>query len=219
MYYNRWNFPTYPYTNGSYRSRRSQISKKHAVAALAARNRKGVVQQDAVAPASVPPQQVTYDDLHPVAKLFLYPLAGTMQVAGYTFLEYLSGFFSGFFLGTVVGTPGLFFRPLEPGVPKLFMTEVKGRFSRMNTRSMSWGRNWAGISAVFGGSRMAIKVIRNGKEDAWNQIFCYAAASAYYARADGPQAMLKSALVWGGLMYFFTGNQGVEQYTEKPLDF
>jgi len=105
---------------------------------------------------------------------------------------------------------------------------------------------------------IAVKVLRNGEEDAWNQIFSSAAAGAFFARKgkflsdliyynrewlneyliailvlmgvivlfslcllDGPQAMLRGALFYGGLIYATSGSFGLgkkqlEEFTEKP---
>lgn len=130
----------------------------------------------AEAPPNVP--VVTFDDLGPTGKV----IARATQIAVTTLMEYASGFFTGIFLGTAIGLPGLVFRPLEPGVPKFFMVEMRGRLGRMNSRSLTWAKGWGGISAAFGGFKVAVKVVRNGKEDDWNQILSSAAAGAFFAR-------------------------------------
>jgi hypothetical protein len=122
--------------------------------------------------------EVSFDDLGPFGKV----VAGVTQVLVTTVMEYCSGFFGGLFLGSVVGAPGLLFRPMEPGVPQMFLMEARGRFGRMNTRSLGWAKSWGGISAAFGGFKVAIKVLRNGQEDEWNQILSSAAAGAFFAR-------------------------------------
>lgn len=187
MYFNHWQaYPYSPYSN-PYRSggrlqksRRLNLGSSSGVTALVARRKKETkkLPEPALEP-SPPVPDVSFDDLGPIGKT----VAGVTQVCVSTLLEYCSGFAGGFSLGSVVGLPGLLFRPMEPGVPQMLKTEFAGRLGRMNTRSMSWAKNWGGISAAFGGFKVAIKVVRNGKEDAWNQILSSAAAGAFFARA------------------------------------
>jgi hypothetical protein len=198
LYYNHWHSlshspSTYPYSNRYSRSRRSRVGppQDYGLAALAAR--KTTKQPRRQVQASPEPSQVpdvSFDDLGPIGRT----IAGVTQVAVTTAMEYVSGFFAGLALGTVVGMPGILFRPMEPGVPQMFMTEFKGRFGRMNSKSMVWAKSWGGISAAFGGFKIAIKVIRNGQEDEWNEIISSAAAGAFFGRAG------KFVPVWTGVM-------------------
>ena len=169
---------TFPYTHSYRRSRRSpsSSSQNYAIAALTGRRKQ--VPSEPLPPPVAPPA-INFDDLGPIGKF----VAGTTQIVTSTVMEYISGFFMGLILGTVVGVPGFLFRPIEPGVPKVFMREVSGRFVRMNTRTLGWAKNWGGISAAFGGFKVAVKVIRNGEEeDEWNTILSSAAAGAFFAR-------------------------------------
>ena len=161
-----------------------------------------------------------YNDLGPIGKI----IAGGTEIIFATAFEYMSGFLQGLFFGTVVGGPGFLFRPMETGVRQAFKVEMTSRFTRMNTRSMRWAKNFGGISAAFGGLSVAVKVLRNGEEDEWTQILSSAAAGAYFARKEGPQAMVKGAVLYGGLIYVISGNKGSlfgnkiteVEYTEKP---
>jgi len=160
----------------------------------------------------------SYDDLGRIGKT----IAGCTEVIFATAFEYCSGFIQGFFFGTLVGTPGFLFRPMQKNLRQAFKVEITSRFTRMNTRSMSWAKNFGSISAAFGGFSVAVKVLRNGEEDSWTHIISSAAAGAYFARKEGPQAMLRGALLYGSLIYFVTGNnefgkmQEVE-YLDKPV--
>jgi hypothetical protein len=162
--------------------------------------------------------EYSYNDLGPIGKA----IAGGTEIVFATAFEYMSGFLQGLFFGTVVGGPGFLFRPMESGVRQAFKVEMTSRFTRMNTRSMRWAKNFGGISAAFGGLSVAVKVLRNGEEDEWTQVLSSAAAGAYFARKEGPQAMLKGALLYGGLIYVVSGNTGFGnkikevEYTEKP---
>jgi hypothetical protein len=173
---------TFPYTNSYRRSRRSpsSSSQNYAIAALSGRRKQGPSSssEPLPLPAAAAPPEVNFDDLGPFGKA----VAGVTQIITSTAMEYVTGFLMGLVLGTVVGVPGFFFRPIEPGVPKMFMREFAGRFARMNTRSVGWGKNWGGVSAAFGGLKVAVKVIRNGEEDEWNTILSSAAAGALFAR-------------------------------------
>ena len=169
---------TLPYQRSRRSSSSSSSSQNYAIAALTGR-RKVAPAQPLPPPVAQQPD-VNFDDLGPIGKV----VAGATQIVTSTVLEYISGFFMGLVLGTVVGAPGFLFRPIEPGVPKVFMREVSGRFVRMNTRTMGWAKNWGGISAAFGGFKVAVKVIRNGdEEDEWNTILSSAAAGAFFARS------------------------------------
>lgn len=102
-------------------------------------------------------------------------LIGSVIVAGTTAMEYASGFMGAFVLGTLRGMPGLVYS--KEGLT------MGQRFSNMNARSMRWGKTWAPISAVFGGSDAATRIIRNNKNDQWNTIISSAVAGAYFSRA------------------------------------
>lgn len=156
---------------------------------------------------------LSYNDLGPIGKT----VAGCTEILFATAFDFCSGYLQGLVIGTLFGSPGFIFRPITKGVRQPFMTEVSSRFSRMNARSMSWGKNFGSISAAFGGFAVAVKVLRNGEKDAWTDIFSSAAAGAFFARKDGPQAMLRGALLYGGLIYFTSGrrNNEIQEYTEN----
>jgi hypothetical protein len=163
--------------------------------------------------------EFAFRDLGPVGKV----VAGVTEVLFATLFEYLSGFMTGVFFGTLVGLPGFAFRPIEKGVRQPLLQEVKMRFSRMNTRSITWGKSFGSISAAFGGFGVAVRVIRNGEEDVWNSILSSAAAGAFFARKEGPEAMIRGALLYGGLIYLISGGgfgragKQLQEYTEKPV--
>lgn len=127
------------------------------------------------------PPTVTYADLSPIGKI----VAGTVEIALSTVLEYISGFMGGYCLGTLFDVPRLLTKPIEPppNMERLpFLQQAAGRASRMHGKSMKWATQWAGISAAFGGFRVTAKVVRGGVEDEWNTIFSSMAAGAYFAR-------------------------------------
>jgi uncharacterized membrane protein len=163
--------------------------------------------------------EFAFRDLGPVGKV----VAGVTEIFFATLFEYLSGFMTGVFFGMLVGLPGFAFRPIEKGVRQPLLQEVKMRFSRMNTRSITWGKSFGSISAAFGGFGVAVRVIRNGEEDVWNSILSSAAAGAFFARKEGPEAMIRGALLYGGLIYLISGGgfggagKQLQEYTEKPV--
>jgi len=157
---------------------------------------------------------LSYNDLGLIGKI----VAGCTEILFATGFDYCSGYLQGLVCGTLFGSPGFIFRPITKGVRQPVMTEISSRFLRMNSRSMSWAKNFSSISAAFGGFGVTVKVLRNGEQDIWNDIFSSAAAGAFFGRKDGPQAMLRGALLYGGLIYITSGsrNNKIQEYTEKP---
>jgi Tim17/Tim22/Tim23/Pmp24 family len=121
---------------------------------------------------------ISFDDLGLVGKV----VASATELAVTVVWNYCQGYLTGFFFGTLIGIPGFLFRPVEKGVPQPFMTEVSARFARMNTRSLSFGKQFGGISAIFKGSDTAIQRLRYGKNDEWNDILGSALAGAIFGR-------------------------------------
>lgn len=161
--------------------------------------------------------ETKFQDLGPIGKT----IAGCTEIVFVTLTNCISGYMSGLFFGTLVGTPGFLFRPIETSVRRPLMEEMKLRFVRMNTRSVSWGKSLAGVSAAFGGFDVAVKVLRNGKEDFWSQILSSAFAGAYFARKEGTQAMVRGAITYGALVYALTvvsrKGSGVQEYVDRPV--
>jgi len=192
---------------GQSRSSRSNNNRKRE------RNEASMTEANADQEVDLRPRY-TYDDLGPIGKA----IAGCTEVIFATAFEYCSGFAQGFCFGSLVGIPGFLFRPMEKNVRQALQVEMTSRLTRMNTRSMSWAKNFGSISAAFGGLSVAVKVLRNGEDDAWTQIISSAAAGAFFARKEGPQAMLRGALLYGGLIYFTSGSSMKEpKYIEHPV--
>lgn len=148
-------------------------------------------------------------------------VAGVTEVAVTVIIEYATGFMGGYFLGSLIGVPTFFMSSLEKpsNVQKYTLwNEFTGRSLRLHRKSMSWATNLGGISAAFGGFRVAARVCRNGKEDEWTSILSSMAAGAYFARSDGPQAMLRGALLYGGLMYLLSGNL-LNRQRRQPFEY
>lgn len=124
------------------------------------------------------PQEVSFGDLGPIGKV----VAATTELGVSILFNYCEGYLTGFLAGTAIGLPGFLFRPVEPGVSRAFLAEVKGRFARMNARSIRFGKNFGGISAIFKGSDVAVRRLRYGKNDEWNDILGSAIAGALFAR-------------------------------------
>ena len=102
-------------------------------------------------------------------------LIGGFMIGGTTAMEYASGYLGAYVLGTIVGIPGVAYS--KEGL------RMGERFSNMNARSTNWAKTWAPISAVFGGSDAATRIIRGNKQDQWNTVISSAAAGAYFSRA------------------------------------
>ena len=118
---------------------------------------------------------VNYAELGPVGRI----VAGAVEVAVSTALEYVSGFMGGYALGTVTDVPRLLFRTTNQPT---FVRETSSRFVRLHSKSIQWAKKWGGISAAFGGFNVLIKVARGGKEDDWNSIISSTAAGVFFAR-------------------------------------
>ena len=152
-------------------------------------------------------------------------VAGTIEITLATLLEYISGYVGGYALGTLTGLPAFLTKPVtDPAdATRHFWAQVSHRAGRMHGKSNRWARSWAGISAAFGGFRVATRVLRDGKEDEWSTVFSSMAAGAYFARKEGPKAMVRGAVVYGGIMYLLSGNLMEKkepfQYQEEPVDF
>jgi hypothetical protein len=168
------------------------------------------------------PQEVSFDDLGPVGKV----VASTTELGVAIVYNYCQGYLTGWFFGTFIGIPGLLFNKLnlEPGVQKVFMTEFKGRLGRMNTRSVRFGKNFGGVSSIFKGSDVAVRRLRYGKNDEWNDIFGSALSGAIFSRKEGPLGMAKGAILWGGMIYVLNGagrstSPLSRSYKEEPVEF
>jgi len=159
----------------------------------------------------------SYADLTPLGRL----IAGTVEVAVVTAIDYIQGLFGGYVLGTLTDIPRLLFRPLQPDVQRPLWNEFSGRCLRMHQKSTRWGKSWAGISATYGGLCVAARVLRGGTEDDWNVVLGTMAAGAMFARKDGPQAMIRGAIIYGGLTYILSkgsSNRQPFEYKDQPVE-
>jgi Tim17/Tim22/Tim23/Pmp24 family len=173
-------------------SSRAILASSKAATASAPRgsaSKKGSV---ASSVADAPPGggSVGYDDLTLLGRC----VYGSVEVLIVTATDFASGCFGGYMIGVVTDIPRLLFRSVEQqggsGVNLLksasptspFWSQVSSRMSRMHGKSWRWGKEWGTISAVFGASRVATKVIRGGKEDEWSTVLSSMAAGAYFAR-------------------------------------
>lgn len=136
--------------------------------------------------SQVPPddKDYSYDDL----TIFGRVIAGVVEIATTVAMEYCTGFLSGYLLGSVTGLPALLTKRAASDVGSTMQSlsmwkELAGRTARMHGKSVPWAKSWGSISAAFGGFRVGVRVVRNGKEDEWNTVFSSMAAGAYFARA------------------------------------
>lgn len=163
------------------------------------------------------PEIPTLEDLGLVGRL----VVGSVQIVVTCAVEYATGFLGGYVLGGLVGVPGLL-RPAAPA-PLPFFNELGQRLARCNGKAVRWGSTWAPISAVYGGSEAAIRVIRGSQEDQWNRILSSAAAGAYFSRSGGPPGMVRGALMYGAITYMLTGGMSKQektfQYKEEAVEF
>ena len=164
--------------NQSLGRRRSNSGSYPKLLWVARKEKKVATKSDAEPEFLQEPQEVSFDDLGPIGKV----VAATTELGVAIAWNYCQGYLTGFLAGTALGIPGFFFRPVEPGLRQAFMKEVKGRFVRMNSRSIRFGKSFGGISAIFKGSDVLVRRLRYGKNDEWNDIFGSAIAGAIFAR-------------------------------------
>lgn len=168
------------------RSRRSSIfpgTNYHSTTSLVARKtkKKKAIQKSENEPKALqeaPLEEISFENLGPVGKV----IATTTELAVAVVWNYCQGYLTGLFFGTLIGVPGLAFRPVEKGVAQPFMAEFNGRFARMNTRSARFGKSFGSLSAIFKGSDTFVRRLRYGKNDAWNDILGSAVAGAIFGR-------------------------------------
>jgi Tim17/Tim22/Tim23/Pmp24 family len=170
--------------------------------------------------ASTAPPPLVGSELGPIGKT----IAGVVEIAMTVALEYLSGWMSGYVLGTVVGVPGLIFRPTSNELRIPFLQEMAGRAVRLHGRSFRWACDWGVLSSAFGGSKALVKVLRGGKQDEWNTVFSSMMGGAILRRKEGPKAMVEGALLYGVFVYaisFVTMKKDSNffSYDEEVLEF
>ncbi|GAX10289.1 hypothetical protein FisN_3Lh489 [Fistulifera solaris] len=208
----------YPVAVTGYRHRRNSPGYRRSSVLHVSRKTRQSKDPSTILPEMVdaPQSGVNDAELGPVGRI----VAGAVEVAVSTGLEYMSGFLGGYTLGTVTDVPRLLFRTTNQ--PTL-LRETSSRFVRTHSKSLKWAKTWGGISAAFGGFNVLIKVVRGGKEDDWNSILSSTAAGVFFARKEGPQGMLRAAVLYGGLMYVIHGGmltrRDPSRYVEEPIDF
>ena len=136
-------------------------------------------------------KEAAWQELGPIGKF----IAGTIEIILSTAIEYAGGYVSGYALGTVMGLPAFLFKSTTTTSQgggaaahhhhDYFWNQVRQRTARLHGKSHRWAASWAGISAAFGGFRVATKVLRGGKQDEWSTVFSSMAAGAWFAR-KGP---------------------------------
>jgi len=163
-------------------------------------NSRSQEQLEARGDPSLPPREVSFSDLGPIGKT----IAGCTEIVFTTIFDYCSGYLQGFVIGTLVGSPGFLFRTSTPGARLPFMDELSNRFARLNARSLKWGKTIGGISAAFGGFGVAVKVLRNGEQDVWNDICSSAAAGAFFCekRRTTSYVTWSATLWWNDISHF-----------------
>ena len=87
------------------------------------------------------------------------------------------------------------------------LTKFSQQSLQFHAHNLSWAREWAKISAVFGACRVLVKTIRHDTEDAWNSVFGSAMAGAILAgypaktMSTAPSLIARGALLYGGTMF------------------
>jgi hypothetical protein len=141
------------------------------------------------------PKRAEDPDIPPWEDLPLHwkVIFGGVEVAYVVGSQWLSGFVMAYVFGGISGVYGLTKPP----------TEGLTRFSRWNQRNVRWGKSWGTISAAFSGFDTSVKLLRNNRVDEWNSLIGSAFAGAFFVRKQGPEAMLRSAVMYAAFGYFF----------------
>ena len=121
--------------------------------------------------------------------LFGKVVAGVTKMALVCVFDYLSVFAMAYAAGALFG------------FPKFFQDQTVGQWHGRNRR---WGHSWGSISAVVGGTNVAARVVRGGKEDEWTSVLSSMAMGAFWRRTHGPKAMIQGALTYGAIIYFLS---------------
>ena len=121
--------------------------------------------------------------------LFGKVVAGVTEMTLVCVFDYLSGFAMAYAAGALFG------------FPKFFQDQTVGQWHGRNRR---WGHSWGSISAVVGGTNVAARVVRGGKEDEWTSVLSSMAMGAFWRRTQGPKAMIQGALTYGAIIYFLS---------------
>ena len=132
----------------------------------------------------VPATRKSRKNRQPASRKQIHPngrfLSGSREVLLNTLHDYVLGFCAGYATGALVGLPTLIFRPV--GNRMTLVSQINGRLSRMNVRSLQWGLCLGEVLGTFKGCDTAVGLIRYPKRDEWNQVYGCASAGAFLAR-------------------------------------
>eukprot|EP00547_Thalassionema_nitzschioides_P002249 CAMPEP_0194215680 /NCGR_PEP_ID=MMETSP0156-20130528/17656_1 /TAXON_ID=33649 /ORGANISM="Thalassionema nitzschioides, Strain L26-B" /LENGTH=237 /DNA_ID=CAMNT_0038944257 /DNA_START=20 /DNA_END=736 /DNA_ORIENTATION=+ len=148
----------------------------------------------------------TWDDLGFGWKVVFGGLELATTIAG----QWLSGYALAYVASSLTGVIGLAKAP----------TDELTRLARWRQRNNRWGQNWASINAAFSGFDVGVRLLRNNKQDEWNSLFSTAFAGAFFVRNKGPEAMVKSAVMYAAFGFFMmrlqvASNSGNPMFLEE----
>ena len=122
-----------------------------------------------------------YSDL----SLFGKAVAGCVEIVTSVAFDYCMGYLSGYVIGAMLGVPKAVFFAEKTSPTGNLWKNLLDRTKQVHSKSHTYGRRWGSVSAVFGGSRTAVSVVRgNPKNDHWNEIFSSSLAGALMSRAS-----------------------------------
>lgn len=124
--------------------------------------------------------------------------------------QWLSGYALAYVASSLTGILGFAKAP----------TDELTRFARWRQRNNRWGKSWASVNAAFSGFDVGVRLLRNNKQDEWNNLFSTAFAGAFFVRKKGPEAMIKSAVMYAAFGFFFMrlqvySNSGSPMFMEE----
>jgi Tim17/Tim22/Tim23/Pmp24 family len=144
-------------------------------------NRRRTFLANIPAGTKAPQRSDFYKDLSLLGKT----VAASVEILTSVAFDYCMGYASGYFIGTVLGVPkALFFAEKTASTGGGMWKHLIDRTKQVHTKSHTYGRSWGQVSAVFGGSRTAVRVVRgNAPNDDWNEIFSSVLAGALMSRS------------------------------------
>jgi hypothetical protein len=167
---------------------------------------------------SLQSRDVSFNELGPIGKT----IAGCTEIVFTTIFDYCSGYLQGFLIGTLIGFSSLTNILLQFGVAvkvlrngeqdvwsDICSSAAAGAFFARKGRfklTTSTGRTYISVHSDRTTFSLSISLLDHKH------------SCSLFPSLDGPQAMLRGALLYGGLIYLTSGSRKnqIQEFTEKP---
>lgn len=119
-----------------------------------------------------------------------------------TIKQFSSGFMTGYFMGA-------FWSLISPPATLI-------------NRGIVWGLDFGFLAAMFNGSNMIVDLFCNqikdqNKVQLWNVVLRNIMLAVYFARSSGIVKMMRSAVMYGGLTYYFVSQKNKRDVTRMDM--